>query len=101
MSFPDGLTEGPRILGHAIGHAAAMYGNSVADYEDILRAALTHRIPPTARIPQTPRSTGRSYTVRRARELIAEAETLRVNTAAMAGWIGAATEILKELTHDA
>ena len=100
MSYgTDDLPEGPRILGHAIGHAAFLYGDEIGDYEPLLRAALHGR----HRAPATTRSIMSDYVVLRARQLIAQADSRQLSRDAMAmsEWIGAAAEILRELIRDA
>ena len=101
MSYGDDLPEGPRILGHAVGHAVAMYGGRVDDYTDTIALALHGR----HRAPAATRSVMSDYVVLRARQLIAQAEAgqLDHDLSSMSAWewIGAAAEILRELTRDA
>ena len=101
MSYGDDLPEGALLLGHAIGHAAFLYGDQVGDYADTIALALHGR----HRAPATVRSIISGYAVERARQLIAQAESgsLDRDPGSMSAWewIGAATEILRELTRDA
>lgn len=97
MSYNYGLPEGVARLGHAIGHAAFLYGDPISDYEPIIHEAVH------ARHATDMTAARESYAITRARELVAESDSNQclASSEAMSRWIGSATEILRELTRDA
>lgn len=93
------LAHGAVLLSRAVTQAAILYDDRADDYRGIIHEAIHD--PALDRIAARHlegADPARSYAITRARQLVHQADSGQFDRAA---WIGAATEIMRELTRDA